>query len=118
MRFTAFPPPPPTPNTLILAGGGESWSREIGSDGRASSSKRIIFCPPSISQCGGRGEEILQGAFDLREKARSGLLSGLSGSGGGGAPVEQKARRTGPLGRGDDVGQAAEPARHAAPDSD
>src|SRR5450631_3742892 len=118
MRLTAFPPPPPTPMTLILAGGAASWSREIGSDGCASSSKRIIFCPPSISQCGGRGEEILQGTFHLREEARSGLLAGPRGSGGGGAPVEKKTRGTGPLRRGNDVRESAEAARNAAPDGD
>src|SRR5450759_1344529 len=113
MRLTALPPPPPTPTTLIFAGGGTSSFREIGSDGWGSSSKRIMFFPPSISQSGGREKQVLEGAFEFLEKARTGAARALPRRGGAAAAVEQETRRTGPFRRGDDVRQPAEAARHA-----
>src|SRR5664280_372953 len=112
IRLTALPPPPPTPTTLIFAGGTSSF-REMGSDAWGSSSKRIIFFPPSISQSGGRGEQVLEGTFEFVEKSRTGAARAPLRGGGSATPVQQEARGAGPLRRGDDVRQSAETAGHA-----
>src|SRR5512140_3230301 len=106
----------------MRAGGAASSLKVIVRDVRlepaSSSSKRIIVFPPSISQSGGRGEQVSEGAFDLVEEPRGGAARPPAGRGGRAAPVEEQARGAGPLGRGDDVRQAAEAARNAAPHGD
>src|SRR5512141_1512253 len=122
MRLTALPPPPPTPTTLMRAGGADSSLKVIVRDVRlepaSSSSKRIIVFPPSISQSGGRGEQVSEGAFELVEESRRGAARAPAGSGRGAPAVEEEARRAGPLGRRHDVRQAAQPARDASPHGD